>query len=69
MSLRDLEAEIVAELRRILGEDDGGGTFVLRPRPDPADPQATPFLERLRGLPSGIGRDEFRRRLGAVGGE
>ena len=69
MSHRNLEAEIVAELRRIIGEDEAAGSaFALQPRPGSggaADAAAAALLERLRALPSAIGDVELRRRLRA----
>ena len=72
MSRQDMEAEIVAELRRVVGEDEAhGSAFVVRARPGvdaaTAAAEAAALLARLRALPSAIGHAELRRRLGAAG--
>ena len=68
MSRSDLEAQLSAEVLRVLGEGPADETHFYRLRIDAAatDAQLADALARLRELPSGIGLAELQRRVGTA---
>ena len=57
----DLEATLVAELLRVVGQDQGNNFHSLVP--EGTDGQLATAVAQLRELPTGIGYREMMRRL------